>query len=83
MATPHVSGAAALILAEQPGWRPGQVVARLLAVSVPVIASPPDTTPRLLHQPPGGLAVPPAYPPPGADGAATAMAQAQRLGVAG
>ncbi len=84
MATPHVAGAAAIILSEQPSWRPGQVVARLLAVSVPMIVSPPaDTTPRLLFQPPGGVAVPPAYPPPGADGAATAMAQAQRLGVAG
>lgn len=36
MATPHVAGVAALVMARHPGWTPAQVKARLMATSDPI-----------------------------------------------
>ncbi|ROO51187.1 subtilisin family serine protease [Micromonospora sp. Llam0] len=50
MAAPHVTGAAALILAEHPDYTPAQVTAALLADATPGVVTDPGGSPnRLLH----------------------------------
>ena len=67
MATPHVVGAAALILAANPSYTPAQVASALIGASTPnVITSPGTGSPnRLLFTNPGGTTTPPTTPPPG------------------
>ena len=61
MATPHVVGAAALILAANPSYTPAQVTAALKAAATPnVVTSPGSGSPNLLlFTNPGGTTTPP------------------------
>ncbi len=72
MATPHVAGAAALILGESPALSPAQVTATMLAAATPnVVTSPGTGSPNvLLYADPGPLPPPP--PVPANDGFAAA-----------
>jgi subtilisin family serine protease len=65
MATPHVVGAAALILANNPTYTPAQVTAALKAAATPnVVTSPGTGSPNLLlYTSPGGTTTPPTDPP--------------------
>ena len=67
MAAPHVSGAAALILARHPRWSPAKVTAQLLRLSLrDAIGQNPAGTPnRLLNIAPALNRVSPAYVPLG------------------
>ncbi len=58
MATPHVSGAAALLLADNPGWTPAQVWAAMQSDATPDVISDVRGSPNLL------LHVTPGDPPP-------------------
>jgi subtilisin family serine protease len=65
MATPHVAGAAALILSSQPGLTPAQVADLILgAATVGAILENPDGTPNLLLYVGAGGQDPPTEPPP-------------------
>ncbi|QNQ38677.1 S8 family peptidase [Streptomyces sp. CB00271] len=61
MASPHVAGAAAIHLADNPGATPAQVSAALVAASTPGVVTNPGTgSPnRLLYVGPGGTTPPP------------------------
>lgn len=58
MATPHAAGAAALLLAENPGWAPAQVGAALVSAAVPVVSSAGSGSVRLLLTTPAPAARP-------------------------
>jgi subtilisin family serine protease len=72
MATPHVTGAAALVLAANPGYTPAQVAAALVADATPgVVTNPGSGSPNLLLYTAPGRTVPttpattgPTSPPP-------------------
>ncbi|MFJ1802561.1 S8 family peptidase [Streptomyces sp. NPDC088180] len=61
MASPHVAGAAAIYLADNPGSTPAQISAALVAASTPgVVTNPGSGSPnRLLYVGPGGTTPPP------------------------
>jgi subtilisin family serine protease len=68
MASPHVAGAAALLLQQSPTWTPAQVSARLLADATPdLVENAGEESPNLL------LHVPPSAPANDAFAAATAL----------
>jgi subtilisin family serine protease len=72
MATPHVTGAAALVLAANPGYTPAQVAAALVANATPgVITSPGSGSPNLLLYTGSGSTTPPTTTPPPAGCSAT------------
>ncbi|NHC45418.1 S8 family peptidase [Motilibacter aurantiacus] len=61
MASPHVAGAAALLLQRNPGATPAQVAAALTAAAVPTVSDPGAGSPnRLLQRPASGTPAPPA-----------------------
>ncbi|SDY20745.1 Serine protease, subtilisin family [Micromonospora pattaloongensis] len=70
MASPHVAGAAALVLAANPSWTPQQVRDELVGKATPnVVTNPGSGTPnRLLYVGDGGTEPPPPPPPIGCSG---------------
>jgi len=70
MATPHVAGAAALVLAANPSFTAAQVTSALTtAATTGVVGSPGTGSPnRLLYTGSGGTPPPPPPPPPGCTG---------------
>lgn len=66
MATPHVTGAAALLLADNPTWTPAQLTTAILSTATPdVITGNPANTPNLLlFTTQGAAPTPPPEPPP-------------------
>ncbi len=67
MASPHVAGAAALILDEHPTWTPTQVRNELNARATSGVISNTSGSPNLLLYTLGGGPPPPPPPPPGED----------------
>jgi subtilisin family serine protease len=73
MATPHVAGAAAMLLSAQPSLTPAQVGAAIVADATQgVVVSNPAGTPNLLLFVGSGAQPPPPPPPPPADNASFA-----------
>jgi len=64
MASPHVAGAAALVLEEHPTWNPTQVRNELIARATSGVISGTNGSPNLLLFTLGGGAPPPPPPPP-------------------
>lgn len=85
MATPHVAGAAALILAANPGMTPANVAAAMMAASTPnVVASAGVGSPnRFLYSAPPAGNVPPSIVTTTLPGGGTSTPYSASLGVAG
>ena len=85
MATPHVAGAAALIVAANPGITPANVAATMMANSTPgAVANVGTGSPnRLLFTPPPGTSTPLGVATTSMPGAGTSVAYSASLGAIG